>query len=71
MVNNVHTLFDYVFVSDLQDRESGKTLQDWTTKGLDDRIIGGLPPSLDNIKTSRHKLTPFINSLFARLVYSM
>ena len=68
MVKNVHSLFDYVFVSPIQDSECGKTLQEWTMRGLNNVIIGGLPPDLKHIKTSPEKLVPFVNALFSRLV---
>ena len=65
-VKNLHSLFDYMVTSPRQDGNSGKTVQGWTKKNSEGDVIGGIPPTLEAIKTSPEKAYTFVKYLFSR-----
>jgi len=63
-VNNVHTVFDYVYGSEVMLRDGGKVLSNWNCKSSD-YIEGGIPPNLSFITKCPDLLGTFIQYLFA------
>jgi hypothetical protein len=68
VVKNIHTLYDYMFNSKRQDANAGKTLQGWIFS-VGGEVLGGLPPDINNIRTSPAKVSLFVNALFRESVY--
>ena len=65
-IRNLHSLFDYMVTSPRQDGNCGKTVQGWTKKNSEGDVIGGIPPTLEAIKTSPEKAYTFAKYLFSR-----
>ena len=59
----IHTIFSYIFTSLSNDMICGKTLSLRFFKQSNE-IYGGIPPSLDNIKTEPELVNFFVDSLF-------
>ena len=62
VVKNFHTFFDYWVCTHESMVKSGRAIYDWP---VDD---GGIPPTMDSIKTSREKINPFVSNLLGRHV---
>ena len=60
---SLHTIFSYVFISMSNDTRCGKTLANWFYK-VSSEIYGGVPHTLDDIRTGSQMVHLFINSLF-------
>ena len=60
---NVHTFFDYVFNNSNFDKETGKKISGWS-HAFDGKLFGGYPASLDDIKTDRSMIKPFLRCIF-------
>ena len=65
-MRNVHTLFDYLVSSAVNDRKSAKVLANWNVvSGISGEIGGGIPPNVDDITTEREKANTFAELLFS------
>ena len=60
---SLYTTFSYIFTSPSNDMRCGKTLDHWFFKQSND-IYGGVPTTIDNIKTEPDLLNLFVNLLF-------
>jgi len=61
--NSIHSVFDYINSSAILDAQAGKAVANWTTK-IGDTIVGGQPPTFDDIETDVGKLKQFTSVLF-------
>ena len=60
---SLHTIFRYVFTSISNDIICGNNLARWFYKVYSE-IYGGVPPTLDYIRTESHMVNLFLGSIF-------
>jgi len=61
--NSIHSVFDYINGSFIMTAQAGKAVAKWTTKSCD-TIVGGQPPTFDDIETDVDTLKEFTSVLF-------
>jgi len=62
---NIHSAFDYIYNSASKDAQCGKVLGNWL-RNVNGKLVGGYPPSTEDIETERDKVFIFSNHLFSR-----
>ena len=60
---SLHNIFSYIFNSQSNDMRYGQNIDQWFFKQSNE-IYGGIPPTLDNIKTEPELVNFFVDSMF-------
>ena len=63
MMRNVHTIFEYIFNTEKQDKVSGKTVQNWLARH-NGEVLGEMPPTIDAITVASEKYLYLLNHCF-------
>lgn len=68
VTRNIHSAFDYIYNSASKDRTCGKVLSNWL-RSVNGEIVGGYPPTAEDIQTEEEKLFKFTKNLFSHQVH--
>lgn len=64
-VRGFHSIFDYVVGSQVMLHQAGKAVSGWSSK-IGDSVVGGIPPTLEDISGDRNLVLGFVDLLFIR-----
>lgn len=62
-VNNIHSVFDYVFGSLVLNHQAGKAVAGWRAK-IGDVVVGGQPPTMADLDTGLSLFQSFVDAIF-------
>lgn len=68
VTRNIHSAFDYIYNSSNKDRQCGKVLGNWQ-RSVNGQLVGGYPPTSEDIVTETNVLFKFTNHLFSNQVH--
>lgn len=64
-VRGFHSVFDYVVGTIVMLKQAAKAVSGWTAK-IGETVMGGIPPSLDDVRVENDKLNVFVEHLFIK-----